>query len=606
MKCFSWSLVVIIITIGSVNAQKVKYKDLYPLLDSRQYELAIPLLKTFLADSKTSDHPNGNFQLAMYYEKMTLEQDVLKSAEDMALYADSAVASYQKTLTVLTEKEVTKKNSEYYGAYQRRDVRTGKVGIKLSDIQYDIEKKVNALTSRKVAVNNINVALANSYASYKISQRLYSKLRESYADTRKLYLQADERVLKILDTLATQVDLAIVDAGKMKTELGKIEKAGYDPKIVLRPVESYENDGLDTANYYSDEIVFWEYGDWAKEVEKKVNSEVMPMMSALVNYDNELADLKQRTLKDSVSVVNEIGEMTSLQNQLKVFDPDPLPTKVFDVKISELKYLSKLVEHHDYADSSDLIYITGILNEKVTALSEYDSLLNVLSSFPYHEEAVNYKPYLTQSFGDIETFEKYIQTNKEFADHQFEKKSLELQTMKERANWLISESDSIPLYKVSDVIISDKYLPVVVDSIYTAGLSFSDEGVVKGYFSLINKERTPEAKVEFNVNNEFFNRINILDIQAMINRDESGQIYHLMFYLPMPEQETYIAELCKIYTADGLAWEKSLTLDTGPSSLNIAAGTGDVEIIYDLDNYSGDKQLASGITLDKKGEVQNN
>ncbi len=288
MKRFGWLLITALVLASGVKAQKIKYKDLYPLLDSRQYELAIPLLKKFLSEDKTSAHPNANFQLAMYFEKMTLDQDVLKGADAMALYADSAVAAYQKTLTVLTEKEVTKKNPEYYGAYQRRDVRTGKVGIKLSDILYDIEKRVNALTSRKVSVNNINVSLANAYSAYNISQRIYAELRQSYPDTRRLYLQTDNVVIQKLDTLAAQLELAVVNAGKMKTELGKIEKAKYDPKIEIKPIKKYEEDGLDTTNFFSDEILFWEYGDWAEEVKKTVDTKVKPMLAELIKHDAEM------------------------------------------------------------------------------------------------------------------------------------------------------------------------------------------------------------------------------------------------------------------------------------------------------------------------------
>ncbi|MEO1098094.1 MAG: hypothetical protein AAFX57_10125, partial [Bacteroidota bacterium] len=137
-------------------------------------------------------------------------------------------------------------------------------------------------------------------------------------------------------------------------------------------------------------------------------------------------------------------------------------------------------------------------------------------------------------------------------------------------------------------------------------VTFESVIILKGYFSLVNKNRIPESKVEFAVNEEFFNRINVLDIEALVNADESGQIYHLLFYVPMPEQATFAAELCKIYTADGLAWEKSLILETKPSTITITEGTGAVEVNYDLQSYSGDKRLASGIMLDKKGEVLEN
>ncbi|MGD1959956.1 MAG: hypothetical protein ACFB2Y_13940 [Fulvivirga sp.] len=606
MKRFSWLFITVLVTIASVRAQKVKYKDLYPLLDSRQYELAIPILKQFLADSKTINHPNANFQLATYFELKTLDQDILKNAEVMDLYADSAITAYQKTMTLLTEKEVSKKNPEYYGAYQRRDVRTGKVGIKLADIQYDLEKKVNSLTERKVAVNNINVAMSDSYTAYTICQRIYSEVRNTYPDTRRLYLQANEEVIKKLDTLAAQAELAVVSAGRMKTALGKIEKAGYDPKIEIKDIEKYEKDGIEEPDYFSDEIVFWEYGNWVKRVKEIVEDKVKPMMANLIEYDNQLNALKDQTLKDSVSQVGKIVSLAPVRDQLHEFDLDPLPLKIFDVKASELEYLAKLVEHHNYYDSADLVYKTELLKEKVKALSQYDSLLNVLADFPYKEESTNYYAYVSNSFGGIEQFTKYIETKKSFADQEFEKKSLELELMQERANWLILDNDSIPLFEVEDIISSRRYLPVVIDSTHTAGLFFEDDNTLKGYFSLVNKSRIPESKVEFAVNEEFFNRINVLDIEALVNADESGQIYHLLFYVPMPEQATFAAELCKIYTADGLAWEKSLILETKPSTITITEGTGAVEVNYDLQSYSGDKRLASGITLDKKGEVLEN
>jgi len=55
---------------------------------------------------------------------------------------------YDKAFKGITEKEL-RKNDEYYEAYLRRDLRTGKFVIKLSDVQLDIDNKVHFLKEKK-------------------------------------------------------------------------------------------------------------------------------------------------------------------------------------------------------------------------------------------------------------------------------------------------------------------------------------------------------------------------------------------------------------------------------------------------------------------------
>ena len=77
------------------------------------------------------------------YQEKASKNDVLKQTALAIANMDSAIFHYDKARKTLDEREV-RKNKEYYEAYNRRDLRTGEFGVKLSDIQFDIEKKIES------------------------------------------------------------------------------------------------------------------------------------------------------------------------------------------------------------------------------------------------------------------------------------------------------------------------------------------------------------------------------------------------------------------------------------------------------------------------------
>ena len=120
-------LVICGITLTStVEAQKIKYKDLFPLLEAEDYTTGQESLRSFLAANP--DHPSANLEMGFM-------------AESFLQDCELAVQHFQKALELIDDKEV-KKNEKYYLRYQRRDLRTGKVGVKAPDIQLDLEERI--------------------------------------------------------------------------------------------------------------------------------------------------------------------------------------------------------------------------------------------------------------------------------------------------------------------------------------------------------------------------------------------------------------------------------------------------------------------------------
>jgi len=126
----------------TIYAQRlIKYEDLFVLLNAKQYEQAEPFLKRYLKQNE----PNPNaylFMGAIYQDKLANIND-----ESLAMnYTDSAILYYSKAISKLSISHLNS-NIEYYQAYTRKDLRTGKFGIQFEDILYDINRRINGLTN---------------------------------------------------------------------------------------------------------------------------------------------------------------------------------------------------------------------------------------------------------------------------------------------------------------------------------------------------------------------------------------------------------------------------------------------------------------------------
>src|SRR5262249_7392094 len=133
----------------STHAQKVKYKDLIVLLTSKQYEKAEPFLKRYLKEN--DDNPNAYLFMGIIFQEKALREDPLLRTAFLCGTIDSALLNYDQAYKTITDKEL-RKNDEYYEPYMRRDLRTGKFVIKLSDVQLDIETRTRNLKERKEKV----------------------------------------------------------------------------------------------------------------------------------------------------------------------------------------------------------------------------------------------------------------------------------------------------------------------------------------------------------------------------------------------------------------------------------------------------------------------
>jgi hypothetical protein len=580
---------VFVFFISTAYGQKIKYKDVFALLNTKQYDDAEPFLKKYLVDNE--DNPNAHLFMGLIYQEKTAKDDILKQTDVAIQHMDSAVLYFNKALKGIDDREI-RRNKEYYVAYNRRDLRTGEFGVKLSDVQLDIENRITSLRERIDKVKMVKHYFDLSADLYYRSNELYKTLQQSYPSLKALYLRSDEATLKNLSILASRFDSCSKAFENYRTSSGNLGKTGYNQSWNLQPIKDFGRDGKDMVDFFSDELKVWDYKTFAEKSKEVIEKEVRPIQENLVSYDMEINKLRQKLETDSVSVKNDLTQLVErlLSSQLKKFDPDPLPINIFSMKIAELDYRSALIEGKRLRDSADVSFQLARVTDQLKSLKHLDSLITSLMSRNIDEEIANYSEFIKATYNKPEILKSYIRSLKDFAEREIRGREDVYAKRLEALRWLINESDSIPLFTENNIT---RFKPLLVEeNKYTAGLHFKDSTSVLGYFYTITPSRVPKIKVNFSIDKPNFKLSALPNSKAFV-ADVNEQIFFVLIVNTQKTQEKYATSLAKIYRSDGLSWSNNFQLNFLPESIIVLPETGDVVI------KSGGEQQA---IIDKNGK----
>lgn len=569
--------------------QKVKYKDIFQLLNSKQYEQAEPFLKRYL--KAEGDESSALLYMGIIYQEKATKTDVLKQTPMVLSFMDSAIFFYNKAYTVIDEKEV-RRNKEYYQVYNRRDLRTGEFGVKLSDIQFDIEKKKESLKERIDKVKMLKHFFVLADSLYKRSNALFITIKDTYSNEKSLFLRADENTVKQLATLSHRFDSCAKAFDNYKSMTANLGRTGYNQIWSLTEIENMQKQGTERADFYHDDLIVWDYKKFADEKRSVLEKEIFPMREHLVSYDVEINKLRDRLTTDSVSVRSDLTKLIDklLYEQLKKFDESPLPMDVFSLKTADLEYRSTLIENKAMQDTSDVHLRLKALGIEMAQLRKLDSIANRISVEKIDEKAADYAHFITNTYSTPVVLKSYVKTLKDYAEREKKEKEASLAFTKKAMDWIIDGADSIPLYPP----FANRYKPLfTADEKFTLGMHVNDSVNADGYFYTITPTRKPDVKVLFPIDKTSFKERRVPVIKGLSYSDAAGQIYYVLVYSEKINKDKYPATLAKIYRSDGLAWSNNYQLTFVPKEITFRQDTGELTIRND----------AQVTVIDKNGKV---
>ncbi|MDH4295048.1 MAG: hypothetical protein OEV74_02120 [Cyclobacteriaceae bacterium] len=594
-KLASIKFLILFFIVSSACGQKVKYKDIWGLLSTKQYDAAEPFLKKYLQEEK-SDNPNALLYMGIIFQEKSLKGDLLKQTSQTIAYMDSAVIFYDRAYKTITEKEI-KRNDEYYQAYNRRDLRTGEFGVKLSDIQFDLEKKMEGLRERIDRVKMVKHYFSLSDSLYVKSNELFKTIQAAFPGEKELYLRAEENTVKDLSLLSVRFDSCLKAFDLYKSSSSTIGRLGYNQTLSLQEIVDFKKDGTSVADFYKDDLQIWDYKKFTAKAKQTIEGEIFPMREQLVSYDIEINKLREKLNHDSVSVKTDLAALIDRQllEKLRKYDAEPLPVAVFALKISDLEYRSTVFENRRHADSADVHLQLSLLRKEFMYLNTLDSITTKLSGDYFDSNAANYEYFVKNTYDTITLLKSYIVGLKDYAQSEKKIKEEELARRMESLRWLINGADSIPLFQGGS---DSRYKAlVVVDEKYTVGLHYTDSLDPAGYLFNINSSRVPTVKVSFPVEKQYFELSSLDDSKAISYSDAAGQIYFILIFSEHKDDESKVgATLAKIYRSDGLSWSMNYKLDFVPRKILFDSASGELAI------HGDDNQLS---TMDKNGKLIN-
>ncbi len=291
IKRVTLSFILLGISVLSLHAQKVKYKDLIVLLTAKEYQQAEPFLKRYLKEN--TDNPNAFLYMGIVFEDKSARMDPLVHTPLLTATIDSALIFYDKAYKMIDEKEL-KKNDEYYEPYTRRDLRTGKFVIKLSDVRLDIESRTKALRERKDYVQQLRAHLTATSTAYARAEKVYKSLHEKYGSEREFFLRSDDAMMVSLKSLENVFDSMNMAFDKYKQVLNAMGKTKYYQTIDLQEIKDFKRDGFGEVDFLKDDLRLRDYKRWANASMAIIEKEIIPMRENLVAYDVEINKLRDK------------------------------------------------------------------------------------------------------------------------------------------------------------------------------------------------------------------------------------------------------------------------------------------------------------------------
>lgn len=600
MKRYMVFLVIGVLVVSHAEAQKVKYKDLYFLLNLHRFDEAEPFLRQFLADSKNDDHVNAHYYMGELLVAKANAADVLKETDKVLSSYDSAIYYYKKSLSFLDEREI-KKNDEYYQDYKRRDIRTGKFGIKLADVQLDFENKIKRYSAAQEKIKNATDYFEEAKANYAKAQRAFDSLKAILPTEKQLYLRADAEKLGIAESAGINFKKSTEAFSAYKNIMTAIPGSKYNQVLNEKEILNYEDDGLAKPDFYAASIDLWNYATFYNDLKETYGQDILPLRQQLVELSKKLEEVKKKALKDSASVKEDIPSMSSMlvTDKLTGYDPNPLPYMLFSLRVSELKFLSALFNYKK--DTADIVYRQMRLKELLDNAADMDSVLNRISEVDIAEEVKNYSGFINERYGSVSGLNTFIGEEKAFLNTNKKLYQDELDVVNNRLRYVFAVSDTLPLFVTDSVT---NYMPLIYDSAsYTLGLNFS-EGGPRGYFAEVNNKRVSPFLHFFEVNPTYFSKDSIGQVytEFFTQYSKADTSYYFLLWSPKIHTNGYAATLTKINTVKAI-WFSDLELLYPPKKLYYHEGDGKIEISYDLEGVDRLDVKSAALLVDNEGNV---
>ena len=588
MRSIIFLLGIVLVSFSSY-AQKVKYKDLYVLLRAKNYKDASGFLKSYLLEDP--EHPNANYQMGLMLEHNLEELDILRELSVIISRADSSILYFNKAHDFITEKEIKKHDDDYYELFKRRNLRTGKFEVILSDIQLDIEDRITKISDYKSDVEVINKRFNSGVQFYELARLGYKKLKEQFKDELSLSLGAFDSTSITLSQMSINFDSAMINLKEYKKLKKILKNAGINDVILnSKEIETFSESVLTVSDFYANKIDLYNFHDWSKNQLIKINSN-KEFVNELIKFDESLEKIANKIEEDSVDLSSDIfKKITSpILKELKFVDYESLLTKLFQYKISQLNFNSVWMEWHtNYADTLDVGLQLNYVNKLKAQLNGVAKLVERLNGYDEALFSLRYNRFISTRYKNIDNFNNYIANQNELVAKEKERVDVIEKEIEAKDKWGYWNEDKLSLVVNTDSILT--YTTVYTDSLNNREVSVAgfkvDEVDTLFYYALVPSSRRIDTLFQVPLPIPLV-KDSLSYIEFSSYKTSNNQC---LFLITKKVGEALVAGLMNASSTDGVTWSvpvQLLTLEKPTLTIEedkILLQQGEVLTVYQLND----------------------
>ncbi len=273
-----------------------------------------------------------------------------------------------------------------------------------------------------------------------------------------------------------------------------------------------------------------------------------------------------------------------------------MPLAVFTMKIAELEFASNVIINKPVRDSASIKSKLKAVRNEMSDLYRMDSISSNLLKRNYADEEKDYAHFISKAYGTTTVLKSLVSSTGEFAKREVAKLESLVKKLKQSLKWIVSGTDSIPLFTDSNREL--RFKPLLIDQDkYTLGLVFQDS-LATGYFYTITPSHAPDLKVTFPVDKDNFSKRTLPLMKGLATTDASGHIYFGLILSTQKAGDKFPVTIAKIHRSDGLSWSNNYSFDQLPSEILLNNATGELSV--KLSSPDGSNKI---VMIDKAGKL---
>ncbi|MDW3193812.1 MAG: hypothetical protein R8G66_15680 [Cytophagales bacterium] len=592
-------LILLLVAVGTLSAQKVKYKEIFPDLEARKFNKVEPLLKRFLDDEKNSEHANAHYQMGLITEAHFLLQDIVADTAALYTYGEDALGYYRKSITLITEKEL-KKNDQYYQAFNRRDLRSGEFGIKMSDVHLAIEEKIATVENRIAAVRSFHQAVGELTRIESVLLKSFNGIVSNSSSYYDFLLKSDLETITVLGDMQAafkSFDDKANETMKVGKELGAED---YYSNIEYLPVQQFSER---TPKFPDSNTIIrtWQFSDWASKSRNLLNQEIFTMKNGLKSLNKQLMQATN-ALKSGTALAAPESIPPVLNTTLNKYDSQPLPRKLLHAKMKEnaIRFLTDTTMNTMLLDSSVIAYQLGMADSIMDAMDAVDELLD-LDAMEITRGA-EYYPEFLQAYGGANGLKNYAAGTRSWIAGMRDYWQANKDFWFMRDNWGVTATDTIPLHVVDNTyegdFVTKGYLDLPDNEIMTWG--FKRDSVI-GFVARFGADRSLVWERRFETELLYVD-INYAFETDTLSSDSSQVAFYIYKELVAGESNINVVN---VELAGELNWSVNAQTSRKPEYTTYSHEIGETTIfLYPQEQYPLTNGELGFLIINRDGEVR--